>query len=48
WFDCGKTSTIHEEEPDDEDENENDENFFNSQTLPTRLNEDRVINEILN
>ncbi|PKY55979.1 hypothetical protein RhiirA4_549014 [Rhizophagus irregularis] len=37
-----------EEEPDDEDENENDENSFNSQTLPTRLNEDRAINEILN
>ncbi|CAG8773299.1 18119_t:CDS:1, partial [Rhizophagus irregularis] len=41
-----------EKEPDDEDENENEENSFNSQTfvpsLPTRLNEDRAINEILN
>ena len=41
-----------EERPNDEDEDENHENPFNSQTfvplLPTRLSEDRTINEILN
>ena len=41
-----------EEGPNDEDEDKNHENPFNSQTfvplLPTRLSEDRAINEILN
>ena len=41
-----------EEGSNDKDEDENHENPFNSQTfvplLPTRLSEDRTINEILN